>query len=101
MEIASKAECGDATIQITIREILSGIITKENLRTPDRQKLLTGSWKHVPSGCSYQAIGDGAIHFNQDPHEALDAAGFADGTFKMICRQGMKLQQATIMGIRI
>ena len=89
MDIASEAECRDANQQIIIREILSGIITQENRRTPEREGLLTGSWNHVPSGCSYQAIGDGALHFNRKP--VSDAVNFVDGTFKMVCRQGIKL----------
>ena len=104
MEIASEAECRDANQQIIIREILSGIITKENRRAPHREKLITGSWDHrcsgpsmycqlasdpPPGGCSYQARGDGALYFNHKP--VSDAVNFLDGTYKMVCRQGIKL----------
>ena len=42
-----------------------------------------GNWGHVPSGCSYQAVGDQAFHFNQK-------VGSSNGLhqYKMICKQG-------------
>ena len=38
-----------------------------------------GNWGHVPSGCSYQAVGDQAFHFNQK----VSSNGLHQ--YKMIC----------------
>ena len=102
MEIASEAECNDANTQILVREIISGIITKENRRAPHREKLSVGSWnrncagpsmycklgKDVPGGCSYKARGDKALIFNHKP--VSDSVNFLNGKNKMVCRQGIK-----------
>ena len=41
-----------------------------------------GKWGHVPSGCSYQAGGDQAFHFNKkDSSNGLD-------NYRMICKEG-------------
>jgi len=84
-EINSEAECRDA-----LRFALAMGIT-----LGDRDQLITGSWDHVPMGCSYQANGDGAFHFNLKDESELEMeeledtpSGFQDGTFKMICRRG-------------
>ena len=38
-----------------------------------------GNWGHVPSGCSYQAVGDQAFHFNHK----VSSNGLHQ--YKMIC----------------
>ena len=57
--------------------------------------LQTGDWDELPMGCSYQADGDGAFHFNTRDESDLEMeedevtpGRFHDGEFKMICRQG-------------
>ena len=43
-----------------------------------------GNWGWVPSGCSYQAVGDQAFHFNQkDSSNGLQQ-------YRMICKKGNK-----------
>ena len=67
-------EAKDCTHALGFAEALS--ITLEA-----RNTLVSGSWDHVPSGCSYQAVGDQAFHFNENN-------GNNDGTYYMICKQG-------------
>ena len=47
-----------------------------------RNNLVSGNWNHVPSGCSYQAVGDQAFHFN------LNDSSNGLHQYKMICKQG-------------
>ena len=86
MEIANEVECKDALSYA----LSMGITLGDQINT-----LITGSWDHVPMGCSYQANGDGAFHFNLRDESELEMeeledtpSGFQDGTFKMICRRG-------------
>ena len=41
-----------------------------------------GTWAWVPKGCSYEAVGDQAFHFNEkDSSNGLDH-------YRMICKRG-------------
>jgi len=83
MEISNEGECRDA-----VRYALSMNITlgeRKSLRGILEKTLITGSWDHIPSGCSYDASGNGTLYFNQK--EVTNAAGFMDGTYKMICKR--------------
>ena len=57
--------------------------------------LQTEEWDEKPMGCSYEAGGDGAFHFNtrdesdwEMEEDEVTPGRFQDGEFKMICRQG-------------
>ena len=52
----------------------------------ERKSLATGSWDQVPYQCSYQALGDHAVHFNQKKTSNVEQ--FLSGFYKMICKQG-------------
>ena len=89
---------GMDTNEVDCRDALSYALSM-GITLGTRDKLITGSWDHVPSGCSYEAGKDGAFHFNRKT--VSNAVNFMDGTFKMICRQGMKLQQATAIESKV
>ena len=65
------------------------------LNVVKRTALQEGSWDYVPYGCSYQAGGDSAFHWNKMYQNRLDVPSFINGNYKMICRKG------TIMSIHI
>ena len=52
-----------------------------------RTSLISGSWSNVPSGCSYQAGGDNAFHFNSRTG-ITTVANFNSGFYGMICKKG-------------
>ena len=51
-----------------------------------RKHLVSGSWSHVPSHCSYQAGGDKAFHFNA--RNTSKVRNFENGMYQMICKTG-------------
>ena len=51
-----------------------------------RKHLVSGSWSHVPSHCSYQAGGDKAFHFNA--RNTSNVRHFENGMYQMICKTG-------------
>ena len=71
-EITTAEECRDAL----------GFAAALGITLEARNHLVSGSWDYVPGGCSYQAIGDQAFHFNQNNGNA----GLHQ--YNMICKQG-------------
>ena len=73
-EITTFDECKDALSFATPLGITLG--ARNNVVGP-------GNWGHVPIGCSYQATGDQAYHFNQRDGNI--------GGYRLICKQGIKI----------
>ena len=71
-EITAAEECREAL----------GFAAALGITLEARNHLVSGSWDYVPGGCSYQAIGDQAFHFNQNNGNA----GLHQ--YNMICKQG-------------
>ena len=51
-----------------------------------RKHLVSGSWSHVPSHCSYQAGGDKAFHFNR--RKTSNVKLLKRKMYQMICKTG-------------
>ena len=51
-----------------------------------RKHLVSGSWSHVPSHCSYQAGGDQAFHFNR--RKTSNVKLLKRKMYQMICKTG-------------
>ena len=74
-EITDANDCRDA-----VRYAVALGITLESRNT----LVGPGDWSHVPSGCSYQANGDQAFHFNRkDSSDGLQK-------YRMICKKGKR-----------
>ena len=71
-DITEAEDCRDAL----------GFATALGITLEARNTLVSGSWDHVPSGCSYVAAGDQAFHFNERNNRN------GDGRFYRICKQG-------------
>ena len=71
-EITEADDCRDAL----------GFATELGITLQARNTLVSGNWNHVPSGCSYQAVGDQAFHFNNND----STNGLHE--YNMICKQG-------------
>jgi hypothetical protein len=54
--------------------------------TQGRTTLQSGSWSHVPAGCSVQSGGDWAAHFNTNPNGVDSAGSFTSVALDMLPR---------------
>ena len=85
-EITTAEECADAlkwSLEL-------------GLNVVKRTGLVEGSWTYVPYGCSYQATGDHAFHWNTKYLNRVDVPSFMNGGYKMICRKGTIIHIPTI-----
>ena len=71
-EITDAEDCRDALSYAAALGITLG--SRNTLVGP-------GNWSNVPKGCSYQATGDQAFHFNEKD-------GKNNGGYRMICKRG-------------